>query len=383
MRSLLALVGAAAASAAVLVLPSCADDAGGGGPGNGLGTDGGGTGLTNDGGPTATGDGGAVGALPPTTFLFVNRTTPDSDVLVAFDVASGESRIVTDLRGDGSAGSRIAGYALSPDRTHIALASLYEPTKEDVDTRLATRRIHTLRVDGSDFRRLTPVYPNTGGGRSGFTIEVSDPVYSNDGSTIFFEYGEYWYENTTLLGATGLWTVPSAGGALPSLFKSPNPCSYLEASVDPATGNLTMAHSVCLPGSGPTGIYLYPNQGAGTPELLVGEDSSIQILLRRPHWVADGSGFVFVATRFTVVDDVTQRAEGIYAYDVATRQVSPVALANGDDSVLDGTVAPDGSVVVYCLRRGEADDLHVVNLSVTPPTDTAITNDGKSCHPVW
>jgi hypothetical protein len=39
--------------------------------------------------------------------------------------------------------------------------------------------------------------------------------------------------------------------------------------------------------------------------------------------------------------------------------------------------------VVYCLGEGDASNLHLIDLTKNPATDTAITTDGKSCHPIW
>ena len=332
------------------------------------------------------GDGpGAAGALPATTFLFVSRIADDRDVLVAYDRASGETRVVTDLRGDGSEGWKIDGYAISPDRTRIALTSLYGPTKDDVDTKLATNRIWTLAPDGSDFRRLTPVFENTGGGRTNFTIEIQGPIFSKSGANIFFGYGEYWWEGTNLRGGSGIWSVNAAGGELPTVFKNPSPCSLVDPSVDPSTGKVAILHSVCIPGQGQDGIYLHAEDGSGEPELLLARDyNSMDIVLETPRWAADGSGFVFIAASQVPDGNTTRMARGLYVFDMAERKAIPIVIPEDPDArVIDGTAAPDVSALVYCLQQGEATNLHLIDLSVDPPTDTQITNDGTSCHPVW
>jgi hypothetical protein len=52
-------------------------------------------------------------------------------------------------------------------------------------------------------------------------------------------------------------------------------------------------------------------------------------------------------------------------------------------TVRNATIAPDARAIVYCLGEGDANNLHVIDLTVDPPTDGALTDDGKSCHPVW
>lgn len=388
MRTFLAALGSAAAIGAALLAPACTNGGGttpgasssGGSSGDGGGSSDGSSGSSADGG----GEPGAGGALPASTFLYVSKVDADRDVLMAVDATTGETRVVTDLRGDGSQGWSIGGYSLSPDRTRIAIASNYGPTKEDVDTKLATRRIWTLATDGSDFRRLTPVFENTGGGRSGFVIEIRNPVFSKSGDTVLYNYGEYWYEGTTLEGGSGIWSVGAQGGTLPDLFKAPNPCTFVDPSVDPKTGKVTVIHSVCIPGQSQDGIYLYAADGSGTPEPLVLANATIDPSLETPRWVADGSGFVFIGLATVPVNDTTKQVRSLYVFDMATREASPIVVPEGDDaSVIDATIAPDASAIVYCLREGEAQNLHVIDLSVDPATDTAITNDGKSCHPVW
>lgn len=360
---------------------SSSSSSGGAGPGGWSSSSGSGSnGSGGSGGGVA-----APGALPASTFLYVSRVGPDRDVLLAYDWVSGEARTITDQRGDGSNGWPIDGYSLSPDRTRIALASLYDPTQADVATGLAANRIWTLAADGSDFRRLTPVWKNTGGGRTGFSIEVRDPVFARTGADVLFSYGEYWYEGTWLEGASSIWSVDAEGGALPDLFEAPSPCSLTDASVDPSTGRVAIIHSVCVPGQGQQdGIYLYDESGGGTPELLIGRDSGLDVALEAPRWVADGSGFVFVAVAEVPDGNTTRSVRGLFVFDMEKREATPVVLPEGPDArVVDATIAPDASAIVYCLEEGDARNLHLIDLSGAQATDAALTNDGTSCHPVW
>lgn len=324
--------------------------------------------------------------MPATTFLFVQKDGYDHDTLLAYDRASGQVATVTDFKGDGSNGWSLGnGYAISPDRTRIVVASLYGATKADVDTKLAAKRIWTLAVDGSDFVRLTPVWENKAAGRTNWQIEVSDPVFSKDGATVFFDYGEYWYEGTTLQGAAGIWSVGAAGGALPDLFQAPSPCSLVSPSIDPSTGKVAVLHSVCVPGQGQQdGIYLYDEGGGGTPELLFASSNEADLMLEQPRWAADGSGFVFIALARVPDGNSTRQVRSLFIFDMKTRKATPIVVPEGPDArVIDATVAPDVSAIVYCLEEGDARNLHLIDLSGDQATDTAITNDGKSCHPVW
>jgi Tol biopolymer transport system component len=374
-------MGVVAATIVGLFVPACssAGPTSGGGSSGGASGGGGSSGTAGGAGP------GVKGALPATAFLYLSKDADDHHTLIAYDHATGQAGQITDLRGDGSEGWKIDGYSISPDRTRIAIASLYGPTKADIDTKLAANRIWTLAVDGSDFQRLTPPWKNTGAGRTSFAIEVTDPVFSKSGDTVFYGYGEYWWEGSTLEGGSGIWSVGAAGGALPDLFKAPSPCSLVSPSVDPSTGKLAVIHNVCVPGQGQeSGIYLYDEDGGGTPELLLARSNAVDVQPDPLRWAADGSGFVFVALTTVPAGDTTRTARGLFVFDMKTRTATPVVVPeNPDARVVDATVAPDVSAIVYCLEEGDAQNLHLIDLSGAEATDAAITNDGKSCHPVW
>jgi hypothetical protein len=350
----------------------------------------GGSGSTDTSG-TSTGPGGSSSPgtstsrapLPPGTLLYVRSETADSDVLVARDLASGTERTITDLRGDGSKGWEIRGYALAPDRTRIVLASLYGPTKADNDTKLATRRLWSLAVDGSDFVRLTPVFENTGNGRKLFTIEVNDPTFSKDGSQVIYSFGNYWYEGTTLSGGAAPWQVPAKGGALPALFPANPGCSVLNPSPNPATGEILFRHSVCVR-SADEGLFLYPSDG-GAPKKLVGQTygaGGVDPSLETASWVSDGSGFVFVGTTDVTRNGKTETVRSLFLYDMGKSSVTPLVIPPENSYVQNAAISPDASAIVYCLRQGDDRyDLHLVDLTARKATDVAITTDGKSCHP--
>ncbi len=344
----------------------------------------GGPGSSNGGGGGSSGANGST-SLPDGTLLYVRAETADSEVLVARSLADGSERIVTDLRGDGSDGWEIWGYSVSPDRTRLAIASLYGPTKADTDTGLATRNIWTLAADGSDMKRLTPTFPNTGRGRSAFTIEVSHPVFDSDGSSIIYDFGNYWYEGTTLEGGSLPWAVATSGDALPTSFPSVTNCSVIRPSRNPATGELLFLHSVCTTRED-EGLFLYPPGGGTRPKKLVGYSygaGGVAPSVETTSWIADGSGFVFVGS--TTVD----RGEGneetavcLFLYDMANGTVSPLVVPPSGAVVRNAAISPDATSIVYCLRAAdESENLHLIDLTASTPTDTAITTDGKSCHP--
>lgn len=322
-------------------------------------------------------------ALPAGTLLYVRAETPDHDHIVARDLKSGKERIVTDLTGDGSSGWEIRGYSLSPDRTRIALASNYGPTKEDNATMLATRRIWSLAVDGTDFQRLTPVFPNDSQGRKNYSIEIEAPMWNADGTKIVYEFGNYWFEGTTLKGGSLPWSVSSQPGHLPSSFPTNVGCSVLNPARNPKTGELLFRHSVCV-NSNDEGLFLYPAAG-GAPKKLVAQaygPGLVDPSLETAGWAGDGSAFAFVGTTPLTRNNTTEQVRSLFVYDMSKATFTPIVEPPSGSYVQDATVAPDSSAIVYCLREGDAYNLHLIDLTGAQATDTAITTDGKSCHPV-
>lgn len=330
--------------------------------------------------------GANVAPIPATTLLYVARPSNDKHVLMSWDLEKDEKKVITDLTGDGSSGWDIAGYAISPDRTRIAIASLYDATKEDVATGFPGRRIHLVGADGNNFVRLTPVWENLGGGKKNWTVEVRDPMFTLDGKDVLFSYGQYWYEGTKLEGASSIWSVSAAGGKLPEPAWPLDGCSVTDASTDPKTGKVAVVQSVCIDSKN-TGIWLYSRDGSSAPERVVG-GASVDPDLEQVSWAKDGSGFVFVGQTERQVDGSSKRIRGVFAYDAASKQVIDIALPTGQDqSVRDATLAPDASAVVYCLvtstQSGQTYDLHLVDVTANPMKDVALTNDGQSCNPRW
>jgi hypothetical protein len=363
------------------------DGAGGGDAAGGSGDSGtvsaGGT--TGEAGSDSVGGAGAptADALPAGTFLYVYSQTADSDWLVARDFETGEERVVTDLRGDGSEGWEIWGHSISPDRRRIALASLYAPTDADVATGLSTRRIFTLATDGSDFQRLTPVFPNTGEGRTGFNISIEDPAFSADGSAIIYDMGNWWYEGTTLEGGSAPWYVATTGDELPALFPTSASCTIVAPSVNPATGDILLVHSVCL-SSDDEGLFLYPIAG-GAPAKLVDRGygaGAVDPALEKASWLGDGSGFVFVGSiEVDRGDNVTETARSLLLFDMTSGDITALVIPDPDTHVRNGAISPEGTSIVYCLDHEGGLDLHAIDLTLDPLVDSPLTNDGKSCAP--
>ena len=322
----------------------------------------------------------AAAPLPLGTFLYVRSVTADHDSLIARDFETGAERVVTDLTGDGSDGWEIWGHTLSPDRQRIVLSSLFGPTKADNATGIATRRLWSLATDGSDFRRLTPVFPNTGAGRTNFEISVDSPAFTADGSGVLYDFGNWWWEGTTLQGGSFPWLAP-LNGDLPKSFPTIASCSVINPAVNPATGEVLFIHSVCV-SSADEGLFLYPKKGGTNPTLLVPRltgSGHVDPSLETASWAGDGSGFVFVGD----VDVSSGRASALLAYDMASGDLSALVVAEAGTRVQSATLSADATRLVYCLAHDGVYDLHAIDLTLNKPVDEPITSDGKSCDPAF
>jgi Tol biopolymer transport system component len=318
-----------------------------------------------------SGGGGSVAALPPTTFVFERKVANGNDHLVAMDCVSGEQRVITTLADGSVAGYKIDGATVSPDRTRVVISSLFGPTAEDNATGVATNRLWSLDMSGGDFRRLTPVFPNNHPGASSWGIDVRDPAYSPDGQFVVFDYGE----GNGQSGYVAPWIVSSAGGSLPSLFQTGLDCSVNgNAAFNPVTGDMLLMHVVCI-GGVKGGYYLYPKQG-GAPDYLVNEQGA-SLSSEPPAFSFDGSVFVYSARAYA--DNI----QSLYAYVMSERKVAPLVLGAQGMDIVNAAFSPDNAHMVYCVRQGDVYNLRVIDLSLNPPTDKALTNDGVSCDAVF
>lgn len=354
---------------AVAVLVTACTPADGDGSDDGSGAAG--SGASSGSGPSSGSGASSPGALPPTTFVFERKVPSVGDHLVAMDYVSGEQRIITTLAEGNVAGWAIDGAAVSPDRTRIVIATGYGATAEDVATQLATNRLWSMDTDGGDFRRLTPVFPNNGGGRAGWRIDVRNPAFSADGQIVMYDYGEGDFQS----GYVAPWYVSAAGDSLPMLFQTSFSCSINGNGVfNPATGDLLLVHSVCVPGT-PSGYHAYPIAG-GPPVYLVNEEG-VSLSSEPPAIAFDGSAFVFTARSYA--DDI----QSLYAYIFSGQQVVPIVLGADGIDIVNAAFAPDNAHMVYCVREGDTFNLRLIDFGVDPPSDTALTDDGVSCDPVF
>lgn len=317
-------------------------------------------------------DGGAppvAAALGASTFVFERKVADGNDHIVAMDYLTGDQRTITTLAEGTVAGWPIDGIGVSADRTRLVIATLYGATQEDIDTGLATNILWTLDVEGGDFRRLTPPFENSRPDVSNWRIDVRDPAFSPDGQLVIFDYGEGDFQE----GYVAPWVVSTTGDSLPSLLETEFDCSVNGNSrFNPATGDLLLAHVVCLP-EVDSGYYLYPSNG-GAPDYIINEEGG-DLSTEPPAFSHDGSVLAYTARTFA--DGV----QSLYAYILGERTVVPLVLGAEGIDIVNASIAPDDLHLVYCVRQGDAYNLRLLDLTTEPATDVALTDDGMSCDP--
>ena len=274
-------------------------------------------------------------------------------MLVAL-IATGDERTVTDLTGDGSSWTldirRLAGPP--PDRARVTLRAdgggrRHRP--RDAGHLVPRGRRHRLS-------RLTPTFPNRAAGARGPALRGRPDV---DAGRIArdLRLREYWTNGTRLEGGSFPWSVSARETIRRRPWRRPR-LTVLHPSRNPATGDMLYQHSVCIPGQGESGLYLYPEQGTTTPQRLPGL-TDVDVYLATPSWLADGSGFLFLGSAAR-----TNEPARIFAYDLGAGAAT--ALLTARPVTYAASRWRRTGRIVYCLETGDRRDLHVVDATVSP-----------------
>jgi len=309
-------------------------------------------------------------SLPPsgTTFVFLrSHALRDPSLEIwAYDVSTGQERLVTDLVENG-AGHPVHGVAISPDRNRIAFASSYGATADEIAAG-TTDILWTVGLDGTDFRRVTP--PSADG--------AENPAWSPDGLTIA-------YDGPAAAGRFP-FTIAAGGGTPVASAFDPVCGQVMDVAIRPTGDGFLAVQSACL-AVGHDGLALYPNGGSTTPTRLVINNGAgeVDVSITKPSWVSDGSGFMFVATGTFTFGGNNVLLPAAYLYSIAGGTFAPlVTPPDANTEVLAAALSPDGRFLVECSYRidTQARDLVLADLRGGLGV-TQLTHDGVSCEPSW
>lgn len=134
-----------------------------------------------------------------------------------------------------------------------------------------------------------------------------------------------------------------------------------------------LEHAACVDGA-TAGFYLYPIAG-GPPDHLV-NSNGVSTSSEPAAFSTDGSVFVYTARAYS--DNI----QSLYAYIMGERRVVTLLPGAVGIDIVNAVFAPDNVHLVYCVQQGDAYDVRLLDLSVDPPTDSALTTDGISCDAV-
>lgn len=255
------------------------------------------------------------------------------------------------MNGDGSGRTRLTTNddtdiepALSPDGTRIAFVSDRDGNYE----------IYTMRVDGSDLRRLThdnKVDP--------VTRDMS-PAWSPDGTRIVF--------SSMRTGSYDLYVMNADGSGVTNLTNSPR-ASDVHPHWSP-DGTRIVFTSTATRGESPD-IYVINADGSNLTNL-TGRPGSPDL---SPEWSPDGTRIVFVPRLGDEFEIHTMASDG------SDRR----CVLNETDAVLDSlskpTWSPDGTHIAFAGYKGEEQDIYVVDaegMVMDNITENAVYDDEPS-----
>lgn len=358
--------------------------------------------------PTAAADATDPGPLPATSIVF-ERTHPDDpslESLHVLDLGTGEERLLTDIADTGSPGAAIVGSALSPDRRWVLFATAHGFDESDVAMGSGARIVWRIAADGSVTERVSPRAPDTSLTgqvcrvqpdcpadqacdtqrhrcyRTGEQLTTGNPAVGPDGSATYYEVGSFDFSTAGIAG--GAWLAEQrANDATVRFLGAEARCGLVtNPAPSPVPGIVLAIHTVCLDAT-QEGIHVW-DTATGQHQLVVPHSmSGLDIQLETPDWLADGSGFAFVARDF--VDDETGRwlGAGAFVYDIASgrteRIIPPAAQGYDVDSL---ALAPTGDAAVVCYATPAGHELWLVPLPY-PGTAQPLVQDGRSCDPSW
>ena len=336
------------------------DEAGsGGGPDTGSG---GGPDTGSGGGPD-TGSGGGD-ALPDSVLVFLRDEGSWAQSVHAYDVATDQTWLVTDLGGD----TQIRSLAIPPDRTTIALAADYASTTAD-----ESEGIWQVPVAGGAPEPFMDPIPGEGAAQ-----DLSDLAFDRDGTQVWFTYSN---EN----GGSAIGRA--AQGGVPEIFGDANAgcISTYAASPSPTGAELLALRDGCSDAAA-EGLIMHalPPSGAGQVVVPVGDIYEFGGAM--PQWSADGSAVMFVLSmRIDVDGDGVYDGQGdtLLAMDTASAQFFEVVPAAIGQLIHRFALSPDELGIALCMGSANGRDLVLLDLHGESATYRQLTDDGASCHVAW
>lgn len=353
----------------------------------------------------AVGAGNSASTLPETSFVYAQEVRHGVHHIMAFDLDTQTTTVVSSLDDDGSSGTRVQSLAVSPDRAWIAFTAYFRVDPDILvgASGMPTEPIWVVSADGKVFRRISPPLPAPATRACTLDIdctpqgEICDRFYKHcglraasrtmsvesftpDGAALVLRFSQSGFNTSGLVvGGSSVFTVSAAGGAPTGAIDVNGTCPVAVPG-DVHDGQLLVMRGVGIaPICARDGVYKVPYPPAGTGEPIVLGDPGIAVNFDvsdvAPRWAKDGSGLLFAGTEQIV-------RHGLYAASPDGKRVTRVA--DFGDKLID-TIAigdpPDVAIVETFTSATSGRDLYQVDLATGAARP--LTTGGTSSLPAF
>lgn len=313
-------------------------------------------------------DTGAPGdALPDSVLLYIHADAGNADSVRAYDVATGESWVVTDFGGN----VEVRSVAIHPSRTSLAIASFYE-----LQTAEESEGIWRVPAAGGT---PEPIMAAIDGDEGEFQ-SVANLAYTYDGSEIYFDY------SSSTTGGGTLARVADGGGLPELLLDSGGTCSAQAAPAPGPSGTQLLAVRDGCIDVAQEGVILHdlPPGNAGQVVIPVGDIYELPLVA--PQWSADGLGVIFqIMTRIDLEGDgfYDGQGESLQLWDTQSGQVYEVVPPAIEQRIYGFAVSPDETGIVMVMGSAAGQDLVLLDLSGASASYRTLTSDGQNVAVAW
>jgi hypothetical protein len=351
----------------------------------------------------AAGAGNGAPAVPETSFVYAQEVRPGVHHIMAFDLDTQATTLVSSLDDNGSSGTKLESLAISPDRAWIAFTAYFRVDPADLTgaSGAPTEAIWQVSADGKLFRRVSAPLPALPSRACTVDLEcqpegeICDRTYKHcalraatrtldvesftpDGAALVLRFSQTGIAaNGTIVGGSSVFTVNTAGG-VPTGAVDVNGACPVAIPGDVHDGQLLVMRGVGIgAGCDRDGVYRVPFPPAGTGQPVVLGDPGIAVNFDvapvAPRWLEDGSGLLFAGSDPSVRHGLYQTTpDGTHVVrvaDLGARLIDTIAVG---DSL-------DMAIVEAFTAATLARDLYRVDL-ITGMAQP-LTTDGKSSLP--
>ena len=346
--------------------PPAGGAAGSGGSGAAAGGDGG---SQTAAGGTGGAQAGPLEPLSPRTFVF-SRSFPrkkdgegfDRAVqLFAFDVESRSETLVSKLDDDGTNPNiPVSGPSLAPDRKWLAFGSqTFRFTAADRVPGVKSGALWKVTVDGRQFERLTPPFAESHVWSS-LDVRYTDPVWSSDGATIFFQDWRFHtcppFSTETRQCRTGGALRAVSGGRLTEWMNRSCYDDYPVSVKPDGTALLIVANTCTTPASGVHEIPTDPaksnqrtsviSRQSSYDSYLLGKTVGTNLAMSSGDWFKDGSAILLTGTANTKKAAGPGFRTGLFRWSPPDKLEQIYEHADDATDLHAGNVSPSGEVIV-------------------------------------